>query len=295
MRLGIGWHFYQEGVTKIHDPSWSAEGFLTGSKGPLKPLFESFVWDRDGRARLNYAEKNGRPTIDVTRTTDAWEQFRVRVEDHYGFDEAQKEQARKCYDAYVDQLNWYFGTHHDDIVEYFQGLDRVEANEKDSARSEVESLRGQATKTAGEVSMAARPWLAAVEKLWQGYSEELNAIATDEQRNAGTLAISKPARRFLDTETINVIIPYFDAIVGVLLILGLFTRLAALAGAGFLFSIVLTQWPGAPGALPVYYQAIEMLALLVLAATAAGQFAGLDSLLYSLFKRCCHSDQGTDS
>jgi uncharacterized membrane protein YphA (DoxX/SURF4 family) len=131
--------------------------------------------------------------------------------------------------------------------------------------------------------------------MWVGYSEELNAIANDEQKNAGTLAISKPARRFLDTETINVIIPYFDAIVGALLILGLFTRLAALAGAGFLFSIVLTQWPGAPGALPVYYQAIEMLAMLVLAATAAGRFAGLDFVLHSLFKRCCNSDQGIDS
>ena len=128
-----------------------------------------------------------------------------------------------------------------------------------------------------------------------GYADELNAIATEEQKSEGQLAIGKPARRLLDTETINVIIPYFDTIVGVLLILGLFTRLAALAGAGFLFSIVLTQWPGAPGALPVYYQAIEMLALLVLAATAAGRFAGLDFVVHSLLARCFNSNQGTNS
>jgi uncharacterized membrane protein YphA (DoxX/SURF4 family) len=195
----------------------------------------------------------------------------------------------------VGQLKWYFDTNRDEIVEYFQGLDRRDANAKDAAKGEIESLRGQATKIAGELSMKAGPWLASVEKLWAGYADELNAIATDEQRNAGALAMGKPARRFLDTETINVIIPYFDAIVGALLILGLFTRLAALAGAGFLFSIVLTQWPGAPGALPVYYQTIEMLAMLVLAATAAGRFAGLDFVVHSLFKRCWNSDQGTNS
>ena len=233
LRLGVGWHFFQEGVTKIHDPSWSAEGFLTGSKGPLKPVFESFVWDLDGRARLNYAEKNGRPTIDLEPTMEAWELFRVRVEDHYRFDENQKKAAQKCYDNWVAQLKWYFDANRDDIVEYFEGLDRVEANEKDAAKSEVESLRGQGTKIAGEVSAARGPWLASVKKMWTGYGDELNAIATDEQRSAGPLAIGKPARRFLDTETINVIIPYFDTIVGVLLILGLFTRLAALAGAGF--------------------------------------------------------------
>ncbi len=89
--------------------------------------------------------------------------------------------------------------------------------------------------------------------------------------------------------------PWFDTIVGALLIVGLFTRLAALAGAGFLFSIILTQWPGAPGALPTYYQTIEMLGMLVLAATAAGQFAGLDYVLYSYWSRFTQSKQETNS
>ncbi len=83
--------------------------------------------------------------------------------------------------------------------------------------------------------------------------------------------------------------------VGVLLIIGLFTRVAALAGAGFLFSIILTQWPGAPGALPVYYQTIEMLGMLVLAAMAAGQFAGLDYVLYSYWSRFTQSKQEKNS
>ena len=97
--------------------------------------------------------------------------------------------------------------------------------------------------------------------------------------------MSKPAVGLMDTNTIDRIVPYFDALVGVLLILGLFTRLAALAGAGFLFSIILTQWPGSPGAEPVYYQTIEMLGMLFLAAVAAGQYAGLDFILYSVWSK----------
>jgi uncharacterized membrane protein YphA (DoxX/SURF4 family) len=90
---------------------------------------------------------------------------------------------------------------------------------------------------------------------------------------------------------IDRVIPWFDAAVGAMLIFGFGTRLAALAGAGFLFSIILTQWPGAPGALPVYYQTIEMLGLLVIAATAAGQFAGLDFVLYRYWLRFTQSHQ----
>jgi len=91
----------------------------------------------------------------------------------------------------------------------------------------------------------------------------------------------------MDTIFIDQIIPTFDLIVGILLILGLFTRITSLAGAGFLAMIVATQWPGAPGAIPAHYQIIEMFGCLVLAAVGAGRFAGLDFLVDCLLKKCC--------
>ena len=63
------------------------------------------------------------------------------------------------------------------------------------------------------------------------------------------------------------------------------------AGAAFLFSVMLTQWPLAPGAQPIYYQSVEFLALLVLATTGAGKFAGLDFFL----SRCCKGSAKTDT
>nr|WP_261361674.1 DoxX family protein [Aeoliella straminimaris] len=86
-------------------------------------------------------------------------------------------------------------------------------------------------------------------------------------------------------ETIDTVVTWLTLGVGVLLILGLFTRLAAIVGAGFLLSIISTQPPWAEGVLPTIklltaYQGIEFVALLVLAAIGAGTWAGLDGLLF---------------
>ena len=297
LRLGIGWHFFREGADKIPDPSWTAAHFFTGSKGPLKPLFETMVGDVDGRARLNYAPgKPGWPEIDLQRTWDYWDPFKERVIKHYGFDDQQIKEADALTNRWKEQMTWYFEAHHDEIVKYFQGLDRRDQYRRDAARQGVTSLREQAATIEAELAAARGPWLAQVGQMWAGYSAALQALATPEQQTRhAALTLPKPARGLLDTNLIDRIVPWFDLVVGALLIIGLFTRLAALAGAGFLFSIILTQWPGAPGAQPVYYQAIEMLGMLLLAAVGAGQFAGLDFVLFNGWARFKTSKQESHS
>ena len=108
-------------------------------------------------------------------------------------------------------------------------------------------------------------------------------------------AVPYPQRRFMDSLTIDVIIRYFDLTVGICLIVGLFTRWVALAGAGFLFSVCISQWPLAPDAIPATYQFIEMLGMLVLAAVGAGQFAGADYILGKLWKSCCPPKEGASA
>ena len=77
-------------------------------------------------------------------------------------------------------------------------------------------------------------------------------------------------------QIINHIIPWFDLIVGGLLIVGLFTRLASFCGAAFLLSVIATQPPWIPGTQPTYLYAIEFMALVVIFATVAGRMGGLD-------------------
>jgi len=40
LRLLIGWHFLYEGVVKLLNPNWSSMGYLMGSQGFLKGLFQ---------------------------------------------------------------------------------------------------------------------------------------------------------------------------------------------------------------------------------------------------------------
>jgi uncharacterized membrane protein YphA (DoxX/SURF4 family) len=276
LRLAIGWHFYREGADKLIDGHFTSVGFFKTAKGPLAPMYRYFIWDRDGRARL---DKDG--------TLDAWTQYRQQVVKHYAFDADQQQQAEKvlCYRS--DQLKVFFEENKEDVEKYFRGLERRDQNRRDQARRGVESLRGQSEQIEKDLAKDVGPWLSAMEQMWKGYEEDLNNLATPEQATRGWLKLGKPGRHFLDNNFIDPIIPYFDLLVGVCLILGLGTRVMALAGAGFLASIVGTQWPGAPGAIDTYYQVIEMFAMLVLAVFGAGRFAGLDFFLERLWPRCC--------
>src|SRR5690606_29539649 len=127
---------------------------------------------------------------------------------------------------------------------------------------------------------------------WADYESSINALATDEQYAAsGPLKLERLGRRALDSMAVDRIIPYFDLAIGVLLVLGLFTRVASAAGAAFLASVVLSQWPLSPDATPIYYQSVELCGLLVLAGTAAGRFAGLDYFLHLARMKCCPPKQ----
>jgi uncharacterized membrane protein YphA (DoxX/SURF4 family) len=73
-------------------------------------------------------------------------------------------------------------------------------------------------------------------------------------------------------------------ICGGCLIVGLFTRVAAVACATFLFLVIMSQPPWVPGTITTLfpYQLVEMLALLALATTAVGRWGGLDFFLHFL-------------
>lgn len=276
LRLAIGWHFYREGADKLISGDFSSAGFMKVATGPLTPLFHWFVWDLDGRARL-----------DREGTLDAWNQYRERVAAHYGFDEQQVAKAKEVFKLRELQYVTLLDDNAEDIDTYFRGLERRDKYRQEAGRMEVASLREQVQTIEGELTKDLNGWLTAIDTMWKGLEKDLNALATPEQAKRGHLALGKPGRKLMDTVFIDQIIPTFDLIVGILLILGLFTRITSLAAAGFLAMIVATQWPGAPGAIPAHYQIIEMFGCLVLAAVGAGRFAGLDFLVDCLVKKYC--------
>jgi uncharacterized membrane protein YphA (DoxX/SURF4 family) len=87
--------------------------------------------------------------------------------------------------------------------------------------------------------------------------------------------------------------------------LGLFTRSAALAGAVFMLLVSLSQL-ALPGVVPpphpsqghaflISKEVLEMLALLVLAATAAGRWFGLDYIIHHAVVRPLFGKRESDA
>jgi thiosulfate dehydrogenase (quinone) large subunit len=92
----------------------------------------------------------------------------------------------------------------------------------------------------------------------------------------------------------NLITMYGLTVVGVLLILGLFTRLASLAGIGFILLFYLCNPPfvGYFYSIPtegsyliVNKNLVELSALIVILLTGTVRFAGLDRILHGMFAR----------
>ena len=287
LRVGIGFHFFIEGANKLRDPQPYSAGFLANAKGPLAPWFHSLVCDADGLARLEI-NGEGEPAALLVLA-----QFHEHVVRHYGFDDRQVEAAKQMLALRSDQLKDWLKQTGPEIGEYQRGLERRDAYQLDPARTQVAGLREQVDTIRGELASKRRELVGPIDRIWQDYETDLHGLATPLQRQRGRLELPKPGSRPLDSNSIDNVIRYFDISVGVLLIVGFITRLAAAMGTVFLCSVIASQWPGAEGAVSVWPQLIESLGLIVLAATGAGRFAGLDYLIGGLRGWCCPPHQGT--
>jgi uncharacterized membrane protein YphA (DoxX/SURF4 family) len=279
LRVTIGYHFYAEGVDKV-GTEWTAAPFFVNAKGPLAGQFRQMVWDVDGQYRLN------RDAVMLS-----WASFRDAVGEHYEFDEQQKRQAQANYAQAVEQYDWVISENAADLEEYELGRQRIAELESDDQekrlRDGVASLGGQRDTIRREWTAKAAPALSQIDKIWKNYETAQNSLATNEQRSVETpLRLVKPRTGLIvDTSVIDDLLPYFDIAVGLCLLFGLFTPLAALAAAGFLGSVFLSQYPPVTGPTSSIYQLIESMACLVLAGTGAGRFAGLDYFLHLIVRR----------
>ncbi len=275
LRLTIGWHFYSEGIDKYQSGNWDAKPFFSTARGPAAGQFRELVWDWDGSLRL-----------DVEKTKLHFAQFRDRVSRHYDFDDTQKRQAQANYVLAVEQLEWVLENNATEIEEYQLGRDRIKKLEEDQRRSGVASLAGQRATIRAEWMAQINPVLAQIDMVWRNYEAAQNAMANQDQvAEKAPLRMGVPRERMVDTSVINRVVPYFDMIIGICLLLGLFTPVAALAAAGFLGSVFISQFPPVSGPGSTYYQLIEGVACLVLAATGSGRFAGLDFIFHTIVRK----------
>lgn len=282
LRITIGLHFSVEGINKFVDPKPFTAGFLVISKGPFAPLLKMMVWDKDGLARL-----------DEDQAKRIWATYEQQAVRHFGLDPQGAQKAEAIRKQHEQELAWQLANDRADIDEYRKALKRFQDYSRDEARTDVAALRGQLESLEGELTIKRGKLLTPINNIWKSFELEINTLGASSGRN--WLNVPKPGRQWMDTELIDVIIKYFDVLVGLSLITGLGARYAAIGGGLFLLSICASQWPFTPGAAPIWYQFIEAMAMAVLAATNAGQYAGFDCLLGPLRHWCCPPKQGTNA
>ncbi|MCE5268383.1 MAG: DoxX family protein [Planctomycetaceae bacterium] len=319
LRLGLGCHFLYEGVWKIthhkqlsawggpairepggwsveHLEEFTAEPFLTQAKGPLSGFFYAMVPDINARERLSVIkDQKGKPTaVDGKPIADRWDRICCEFVDYYRPSPSNgdateaykrlKRAAERTYKEFRAQLDEYLKDNLDAIAAHFDSLDRFENDPEWNQKAPFQKQRRWDRMM--DLRREADKWIKDIEGQEQAYVNSLWNLLDEQQKKQGQPTGTWNILRWERMEQINFAVTFGLTAIGLCLVLGFFTPLAALGGAAFMCFVVMTQ-PGFPGIYPpdspivghallVNKDFVEMLALLVVSATGAGRWAGLD-------------------
>jgi uncharacterized membrane protein YphA (DoxX/SURF4 family) len=313
LRLSIGWLFVAEGLEKVQPHptanlrEWSSAGYLRQATGPLAPYFQ---WQAGGDADILALERltvTGYGVSPALRTD--WEQYLARFADHYKLSDAQRAEAKqKLDDSLNDAAKWLADTttrkeldKNTDFPTAAFAPRKSPAERIADYRAQVEEYR-QAENVAnpafGEDVFKAklRAMKAGAAKTRTGLLADLEApmhkalesVLNDGQKIMSAVPPPAPPAVIVWTDRL---VKYGLLVVGVGLLLGLFTRLSCLGGAVFLIAlfVVLPPFPWSPENLRaegpnvfINKNLIMAVALLALATTRSGLWFGLDGLLQFL-------------
>lgn len=291
LRLATGWHFFNEGVDKL-DPAFEAEsaGFLRGATGPLATQFRKMVTGPHNAARhLATPSEAGElsPTESVAEVggpwlediAASWSSGLARVA-RLGASDDEIARAVALKDDLLEGLDTYIKDEADAVVALRHEVWRLGNMEAEASGDAAPFFQDRVKQKRAAIWGDLQPWFNAAsiadKSFTDGVVEIVSDSVGDKRRVESALAERSPLRR------INTLVMVVVLGSGILLFLGLCTPLAAVVAAGFLLSVMATQPPWVDGADTKYffYQLVEVIALLLLAVTCAGRWAGLDRLVF---------------
>ncbi|MEX2112764.1 MAG: hypothetical protein WD845_06230 [Pirellulales bacterium] len=279
LRVNIGWHFFGEGMKHYADPQWTSEPTLRAATGPLASWYHAYLPGFHGLDDYLHDDSPDSAAQAVRGWTDAiindWDADRQKFVNHYGLNEKQQARANQVFDAYQQKLRGWSGAHHDTLVTHVHEWRRNRLAAQSPAAADVPFQRDRVSQKQSLLASEARGYRTELETLEREYDNALAGLLDVEERREPPLARPHPSIRLVDG-----MMTWFILAVGALLLLGLFTRAACAAGALFLLSVVMMQPFWVSDALPTYNQYVEMVALLALATTPVGRWAGLDYFLH---------------
>jgi uncharacterized membrane protein YphA (DoxX/SURF4 family) len=279
LRIAIGWHFLIEGLAKIESTRYgkqpfSAEEYLRNAKGPFAPHFRSMLPDADGKALL-----------DAGKLKSSWSETVTKIEGHYKFTEDEKVKALAVLEQATAWADVWFNNpaNREAREKYLHELAKVEEIEGNRSATAYERERAWESRRSleGDHKTLTGPLVAKGKET----SDAVMALATPEQK--ATAGAYSPPLTFLNVA--NLLTMYGLCAMGVCMIVGFLTPLAALCAAVFLALIYLSMppWPGLPPnpkAEGHYWivdkNLVELIACLLIAVTASGYWFGLDRLFF---------------
>jgi uncharacterized membrane protein YphA (DoxX/SURF4 family) len=318
LRVVIGWHLLFAGLTKFQSDYKGSEGYLQNSGGPLAPQFQGMIGDRlaDRLAADPDTSKEPHDRFPPALAAE-WGDYFEAFAAHYNLSGEQREQAQEKINTIKgDAVKWMtteevtikktspYGppaeiTH--TVPEWVKEYQAKRQKLRDESAKEYHWVASPAsladtTDSRGTERKEITEIRTELTKKLDGYKadvrEALYPLLTEEQAKRGPFpATVKPAWAHMTRlDWIDFAVRWALAISGACLILGFFTRLNCVIGALLLLSFYLAA-PPLPG-LPEAFRAegfpyvnkniVELLALVALATTRSGRWAGVDGLLYYL-------------
>jgi uncharacterized membrane protein YphA (DoxX/SURF4 family) len=254
---------------------------LRVARGPVAPLYHAYLPDFHGLEGLLHGDQvPGGPTPlnDWTRQVEQdWESFRQKFVANYGLTEEQQKQAEHILEQYRARLEDWAEANEEAAATHIHQWQRKEAA-REMPAGNLPFQKKRTTEKQSQLTGEMNGWLAELKVVERGYENALNDLLSDDDRAQRPLP-----RPSTSLDTIDGVMTYGILGIGLLLLVGLFTRLACLAGALFLLSVVMMQPFWVSETMPTYNQWVEMFALLTLATTPVGRWAGLDFFLAHLF------------
>ncbi len=284
LRVSIGWQFLYEGLWKqeaARGPTpWTAAGYLKNAKGPFRATFRNMVDDPYDFDKL-----------DMAKVQAHWQKWQQLFENHYGLDAGQKAALNALVKKQTVALKEIFDspaiTHKTlgDIDLYKRLASHYEAKLKEVKQN---FQREHVEKTWAELEEQRKKLTAPIDEVTADLQFGADKLLNLQQIQRGR-APQPPSK----IDSINYKTIWGLTILGFLLIVGLFTRTAALGAAVMLtmFYLVVPPWPGVPEApgpehsFIVNKNFIEVMACLALCCLPSGRWFGLDALIHRFVLR----------
>lgn len=285
LRVTVGWHILYEGLHKLHQDEFSAEGFLSQASGPFQRFFQyTVIQDFEGRNRLSKDWNFGR-----------MEDYHDRFVNQFDLDANQRALADRILATRKANVAAYLDNPENAKLIYDNQAAWDKLNDKKALEREGKAGAPFEEKRLWEATQKlradVRPAISWVKDQHAGLKNDLgNLLPTDAPKHVATESIVR------QLQNPDKVVTYACIAIGFCLIIGLFTFPAALGGAVFLAMIVASrlEWhgyynppthPSQGNSLFITKEFIEMMACFVLAFVPVGRWGGVDFILHHIFVR----------